>query len=134
MSLEFIKRLNPESMGIIRFIIVGGVNTLVDICVFFLLYFLFSWGVVLANVVAFLCAVTNSYFMNRYWSFTYLDRKKRTWQQFLLFLSVSISSVGFSTLVLLHGQDFAPVPVLKIATACITPFINYLGYRFLVFA
>ncbi|WP_091837278.1 GtrA family protein [Marininema halotolerans] len=52
-----------------RFAIVGGMNTLVDFLLFFLLTSV-HWHYLLAQVVAYSGGVCNSYLMNRRWTFS----------------------------------------------------------------
>lgn len=68
-----------------RFLIVGGLSTLIEIGVFNLLVFVWGWDVVAAKVVASLVALVNAYFGNREWTFRHRDRRGRV-NELLLFL------------------------------------------------
>ncbi|MFJ2550893.1 GtrA family protein [Microbacterium sp. NPDC087591] len=68
-----------------RFLIVGGLSTLIEIGVFNLLVFVWGWDVVAAKVVASLVALVNAYFGNREWTFRHRDRRGRM-NELLLFL------------------------------------------------
>lgn len=121
-------------MSVIRFVVTGGLNTVIDLAVFALLYFIFEVHLILANVLAFLVAVTNSYLMNRYWSFAHLRSNKHTLREYIEFVSASIFAVFFSTAILVFGQAYLAVGILKLLAAIVTPIVNFLLYRFLVFA
>lgn len=60
-----------------RFLIVGGLSTLIEIGVFNLLVYVWGWDVVAAKVVASLVALVNAYFGNREWTFRHRDRRGR---------------------------------------------------------
>ena len=60
------------SAQVIKFIIVGLINTAVDFSVYIVLTRLFvfwSQHLVWATVIAFLCAAVNSYLLNKRWTF-----------------------------------------------------------------
>lgn len=124
---------NHEKTSLLRFIVVGGINTLVDIGTFFILFYGFDIGLVPANIIAFMVAVSNSYALNRYWSFAHLQSNKHSVIEYLQFVFVSILTLGLSTSILVYGQNHLPVGYLKFIAAGITPIFNYLLYRFLVF-
>lgn len=92
--------------------------------------------------VAFLGAVTNSYFWNKYWSFAKKE-KTNTHSEFFLFLGVSIGgavlSIGmvhFMVNVIGAPDSLSPALWANIANIGATVLVlawNFLGYKFLVF-
>ena len=58
-----------SAVQMIKFASVGIANTLVDFSLFALLYSMFGLDKILANTIAFLAAVLNSYVLNRRWTF-----------------------------------------------------------------
>lgn len=122
-----------ERRSIVRFVIVGTINTGIDIIVFFTLHFWLAVAVAPANILAFLAAVSNSYFMNRYWSFAHRPSQKPTALEYGQFLTVSVLAVGISTALLVYGQAFLAVAYLKFIAALFTPIMNFLLYRYFVF-
>jgi putative flippase GtrA len=64
-----------ERSRFIKFAVVGAIGSLVDIGVMNLLTQLFNFQLVLAGSISFVCAVTNNFFGNRYW--TYPDSRSR---------------------------------------------------------
>ena len=57
----------------IKFILVGILNTAIDFGALNLLILLTGitggWAIVPLNTISFLCAATNSYFLNKFWTF-----------------------------------------------------------------
>jgi putative flippase GtrA len=64
-----------ERERFIKFAVVGAIGSLVDIGVMNLLTQVFHFQLVLAGSISFVCAVTNNFFGNRYW--TYPDSRSR---------------------------------------------------------
>ena len=69
----------PSLVQFIKFSLVGALNTLVDLFVYLALTRLLTWfgeNYLVANAVSFSLAVTNSFFINRKWTFRDEDKKK----------------------------------------------------------
>ena len=69
----------PSLVQFIKFSLVGALNTLVDLFVYLALTRLLAWfgeNYLVANAVSFSLAVTNSFFINRKWTFRDEDKKK----------------------------------------------------------
>ncbi|SDJ76862.1 GtrA family protein [Sediminibacillus albus] len=86
------KRLNNE---FIRFVIVGGVNTVNYYLVYLLCYNIFNWHYLVSHIIGFMISLIISFFLNVY--FTY--KVKPTISKFLQFpltqlVNMSVSS-GF---------------------------------------
>lgn len=129
-----------------RFIIVGFVNTVLDLAVLNLLIFLTHRGrngvwFTLFKSVSFLVAVANSYFINHSWTFN--GRSGRTSvSQATQFLAVSlfgalinVSSASYVATFIpaIHGLEaYWPSIAALAGTACGLAF-NFLGYKHLVF-
>jgi len=133
---------------IIRFGVVGAINTLVDLAILNLLIFITHTGqrgamFALFKTFAFVCAVVNSYFMNRSWTFKRVAGKNPMLEgsQFL-FISVlgAVVNVGSSWYVATYthpfwgiGPKWWPSLAALVGTAFSLAF-NFLGYKFWVFA
>ena len=78
---------------LIKFGLVGVLNTLVDFLVFQTLNLLLGW-VYAAQVAGFTCGVINSYFWNSSWTFK--EERTRTLREMSLFLVVNLVSLGVS--------------------------------------
>lgn len=64
-----------ERVRFIKFAVVGAIGSLIDIGVMNLLTQVFHFPLVPAGSISFVCAVTNNFFGNRYW--TYPDSRSR---------------------------------------------------------
>jgi len=133
---------------VVRFGVVGAINTVVDLAILNLLIFITHTGqrgamFALFKTVAFVCAVANSYFMNRSWTFKRVETKNPMLEssQFL-FVSLlgAVVNVGSSWYVATYTRPFSgiepkwwPSLAALVGTAVSLAF-NFLGYKFWVFA
>jgi putative flippase GtrA len=128
-----------------KFILVGFLNTAVDFGILNLLMVIFrvydGWSFSLFKAISFSCAVTNSYFLNKFWTFQKEDKAKI--QEFSKFLIISIIALLInvslsSFLVNKIGPQFNISPILwanlsALVTVGVTILINFFGYKYLVF-
>ncbi|PIR04893.1 MAG: hypothetical protein COV57_02010 [Candidatus Liptonbacteria bacterium CG11_big_fil_rev_8_21_14_0_20_35_14] len=104
-----------------KFAIVGGINTLVDFTVLYLL--IFSTGITggmgysLFKGISFLVAVGNSYLLNKSWTFR--DRSKKNSKEAIDFLFVSVIglliNVGIASLVV-NGINPLEIVIIPLAS------------------
>ena len=136
------------STQIVRFGVVGAINTVVDLAILNLLIYITHTGqrgamFALFKTVAFVCAVVNSYWMNRSWTFKRVAAKNPMLEgsQFL-FVSVlgAVVNVGSSWYVATYTHPLSgiepkwwPSLAALVGTAFSLAF-NFLGYKFWVFA
>jgi putative flippase GtrA len=96
--VNFVRRLYQAPA--LRFALVGGVNTLVDIGIFSQLLYRYHWPLLAARAAGFTVAVVNSYLMNKVWSF----RKRRTgreaWRRAGLFYLIALGGLAISSVVI----------------------------------
>lgn len=133
----------------VRFSMVGALNTGVDWGLFFLFNVLFNSVArdplvthrhlyLTANAIAFSAGILNSFLWNKHWTFS-AGRSQQTRREALVFLAVSIISLGINTgglWVLSHlltGTTLVTVAFHKLGTTVVTMTWNFLGYRFLAF-
>src|SRR5690554_5378118 len=64
-----------------KFIIVGGVNSIVYYICYLIEMHVLHWHYLLANVIAIAVSVSGSFFLNSYYTY----KVKPTWKKFLLF-------------------------------------------------
>lgn len=119
--------------SLVRFAIVGGVNTITDLVVFFAMLSLLGLVPVTANTVSFSAAVTQSYLLNKYWSFVHNETGRPSWREYGTFVTASLFALGATSAILYFGDGTLPIWQLKIIAVFVTPFINYLSYRFIIF-
>lgn len=90
-------RQHPLVRQFIKFGLVGVLNTAVDWTVFFSLTQWVAWfhaHILVANAIAFVCAFTCSYTLNRKWTFQSNDPRMK--RQLTVFLLVNLVGLGIS--------------------------------------
>ena len=123
---------------ILRFGVVGGLNTLVDYGTFNLLVVVFGLNPVAANPISVAAGITNSFIWNKRWTFASGDWH-RWYRQAAVFVIVSviglvINTGGLSLLLYLTGaESVLAVNLQKLAASVVSLTWNFIGYRFLVF-
>jgi len=119
-----------------KFAVVGVFNTIIDFVVFLLLTRLihfFGEHVLYANIISFSVAVTNSYLLNRRWTFRSKDTERV--KQYIRFFSINATGLGVNTLLLYlfvyhaHLYDV----IAKALAIGITLFWNFFLNKWLVF-
>jgi len=133
----------------IKFICVGLLNTAIDLAVLNALLFIFGSAIHAGHIgifpflksISFLAAVTNSFFLNKYFVFCKLTPFKI--KELFMFLGISTASlvinVGVSSAVFFTLPHFWAVsPSLAANIGALfgsgTVFLsNFLGYKFIVF-
>lgn len=115
-----------------RFSFVGLINTLLDFSVFSLLFYLYGVSYVIAHVVAFLIAVTNSFLLNSLWTFKNLKRDRLV-RQIAAFLAVGLVGLALTTATIYLLGQYIPVLLAKLAAVGVSMVWNYLGSWLFVF-
>ncbi len=132
-----------------KFVVVGLLNTTIDFAILNILTFLSGItqgaGVVLLNTVSFTAATTNSYFLNKRWTFRDKATDKEE-KKFFQFISISIvGAIINGTVVFLITTYAKPlfgsfgftdqlwVNIAKVFATGIALVWNFLGYKFIVF-
>lgn len=116
---------------LIRFCIVGGVNTLIDFGVFFGLHFGLGVWVMVAHVTGAVLAIINSYVLNKSWTFG--DTSPHSRSQITKFVSVSVAGLLLSSLTIFLCKMVMDTLPAKIVAVFVSLFWNYFGNRFFVF-
>lgn len=88
---------------------------------------------ILANVVAWMVAVTGSYVMNSYVTFAAESGRKLRWKAFFAFAAAGILGAIGSTTTLVVAAEFMPVVAAKILAIGIGFLINFSMSHFVVF-
>lgn len=131
-----IKGLLNKYKSFIRFAIVGVLNTLVTVIVNTLCNNVFHFKLEVSWVIAYAAGVTNSYIMNKLWTFESKGGSKaKTTMELLQFVAVNLVSLiattkGLGYFVNNLGMD---KNLAQFPTIVISQFINYFGYKFWVF-
>lgn len=145
-TARFLTKIIPVVYQLAKFVLVGGLNFLIDMGVlnFLIFYTGISAGAAQSGfkAISFSVAVLNSYFWNKFWVFE-SGKDKKTGGHFFQFIAVSL--IGF---VINLGADYLFVNMVSAwggmpdktwaqFSAMLAAFIalawNFLGYKFLVF-
>ncbi len=124
--------------SMLRFLLVGVVNTLVGAGIMFLLYNLAGCSYWLSSAANYIVGGIVSYFLNKYYTF---KNTERSWKQVLRFaLNVAVCwllAYGIAkplALRLLAGFDEKlQTNAAMLAGLCLYTALNYLGQRFFAF-
>ena len=124
--------------SLLRFLLVGVVNTLVGAGIMFLLYNLAGCSYWLSSAANYIVGGVVSYFLNKYYTF---KNTERSWKQVLRFaLNVAVCwllAYGIAkplALRLLAGFDEKlQTNAAMLAGLCLYTALNYLGQRFFAF-
>ncbi len=114
----------PTLPRALRYALVGGLNTAVDLLVFSSLVFAVAWGPAASNVVSYATGVLTSFFHNRAWTFS--DRGTSKWlPQFAAFLVLNVGLMLLSTLLVLLLASVVPPLAAKAASLAVTFVLGY---------
>lgn len=126
-----------------RFLVVGGLSTLIEIGVFNLLVYVWGWDVVAAKIVASLVALVNAYIGNREWTFRHRDRRSRTSELVLFVLTNAVCTaigaglvwVGVEMTASMLGRAPGAVAVnaVNLVSIVIVVAMRFVLYHFIVF-
>ena len=135
--MEYINSLidNKKIKPIIRFVCVGGLNTIVDFGVFTLINSLFGVNYVVSQILSYSSGTINSYFLNKFWTFEGAITSKKTTKEIVQFVVVNSASLGVSLIgmsILLNDSSMNSF-FAKIISMVLAQVVNFLGYRFWVF-
>jgi len=132
----FSKLFNLPSFGqFIRFSVVGLINTLIDFLVYFGLTRAISWFgeyYLAANALSFVAASTNSFFLNKNWTF---GNQKKDRGQYFKFIAVVAFTLLLSEVVLFFLVNRLGIYDLfaKILVLIVSVVSNFFLSKFMVF-
>jgi putative flippase GtrA len=118
---------------IARFALVGVANTAVDIGLFALLFYVGGAPLLWANSLSYLAAGTNSFFLNKYWTFGETRHKGRMQCQIVLFFVLGIVGLALSNAVVWGLASMMPEFIGKILTVGVLFLWNFAVSRLIVF-
>lgn len=134
--IKFIKHVwnerRDEILRIIKFSIVGIINTLVFASIFFAMYRIAELHYMIATTAAYALATVNSFFINRAWTFDSRDNSRK---KFVKFVLINVLSAGINSLMMYLLVDKARfnVMVAQAVTILVTMCVNYIGNRLWTF-
>ena len=134
---DFLRRDRMAGQAV-RFVIVGVVNTAVDLVAFYFLGLIPGMPEVAAKAISYILGICNSFIWNKYWTFG-AGRSARGKQEFTVFFAVNIpplavNVVVFTLLGLWLGEGSFLVRMAKaFAAAVVSVAWNFFGSRYLAF-
>lgn len=128
-----VRRFAANYQRMIRFAIVGAINTAIDFSIFTVLYYRLAVWVVPANICSYGVAVTNSYLMHRYWTFADRGERRPSARQFLVFLSFNLVGLSISTVTVWLLTAVMPALLAKTCAIFATFVWNYWSSRTFVY-
>lgn len=143
----YVNRIIRVALQGARFLLVGGLNTFIDLTVLNILIALSKesagvWFTVF-KAMSFLTAVVNSYLWNKYWTFEEQQTQKKNGRELAEFLLVSGIGFGLNVLIAsfvvnIIGPQFgisqtAWGSVGALAGTIVVLTWNFVGYKFVVF-
>jgi putative flippase GtrA len=112
---------------------IGVVNAAVDLGVFLLSLKYVTASLVVANVLAWMVAVSFSYVMNSFITFAAESGRVLRWRDYFTFAASGILGVITNTAVLLIAAEFVPVVLAKIIAIGGGFVVNFTMSHFVVF-
>lgn len=124
--------MNKGWVEIIKFLLVGTLNTVIDMVVFAVLV-MFGVPIIPAQFMSYGCGIGNSYILNRYWTFR--QKGKQTIKQPIKFIFVNFVTLGVVSLILngMYDHLHQSLIVSKGTATLVGIFINFTGSRYWVF-
>lgn len=128
----------------VKFVLVGGLNTLIDLGVLNLLIFTTGiangFGYSAFKGISFIVAVINSYFLNKFWTFKSAGKSGKEFSQFFMVSLIGFGvNIGVASLVVnIIGVQFGITPKIwanvgALAATFAAMAWNFIGYKFFVF-
>lgn len=129
---ELVKRLLLKFKRLIKYGIVGVINTLVDYAVFTLVYQLAKVSPDVSQIVGFMCGSVCGYVLNS--SFTFREGRGRTKGQFWQYVGVDIALALFSGgMMRLASAAGINAYLTKLVLTAAIMLLHYIIYKYIVF-
>ena len=122
----------------LRFLLVGGINTVLCSGLQFVLYNFFSWDYWPATAANYIVGSTVSYFLNKHYTFKASDKKPLTALWFVLeiaacyLIAYGVAKPLMAAILAGYGMDSKENVAMLVGMAIFSG-LNYLGQRFIVF-
>lgn len=116
----------------VRFGLVGVLNTAIDLGSFSLLYRLAGLEPLLANGIAFLIAVSNSYWLNRRWTFRQ-QHEVRGFAAYSRYVLLNIGGLIIGTLAIVLLSRFMIPELAKVIASLLTLIWNFASSKYFIF-
>lgn len=117
---------------IARFLIVGGVSTLLNYATFLLLYW-FGVDYLVASATGFLSGVGLGYVLNKNWTYSVTEASTPSLVGRYLFVYLLSLVAGLGLIYILVDVGGLSPLISNVASICLTTCFNFIGTRFFVF-
>jgi putative flippase GtrA len=121
------------SLKALSFAFVGVFNTAIDFSIFWTTAEILRWPLVLANVLAWLVAVTFSYAMNSFTTFGPESGRVLRWRDYLTFAGSGIAGMVSSTATVFALSYVMPLLFAKVVSIVVSFVVNFSLSHFVVF-
>lgn len=131
-KLNYSEKHREEIRRMIRFGIVGVLNTGIFFVFFFLFLNILSINYLVATTLSYFIAIVNSFILNRNWTFASRGKFRK---KFVKFVIVNIVAIIVNSLMMFLLVDLGGIHpwVAQVMTICVTMCVNYAGNRFWTF-
>jgi putative flippase GtrA len=126
-------RRRAVSLKALSFATVGMINTAVDATIFFLLLGFVTSSLVVANVTAWLIAVTGSYVMNSFTTFSAETGGRLRLKDYAGFVGSGLVAVSATTATVVLAANYMPVWAAKGVAILVSFVVNFSITHFVVF-
>ncbi len=125
--------MGRNSARIIRFGLVGVLNTSIDFALFALLFYVAEWPLLAANAAAYSVAVVNSYVLNKVWTFGDASRGRTAMLRGVLFVVLNLVGLALASAVVWTLAHFLHPLVAKAGSIAVSFVWNYWSNRRFVY-
>ena len=131
--LALAPRKGSVKLKAISFGLVGAVNTLVDLGIFWIALMVLGLSPLFANVLAWFVAVSGSYIMNCFTTFAAESGRKVTLRTYAGFVASGLAGLVIGTTALLVAAMFLHILAAKLIAVAVSFALNFLLSHFVVF-
>lgn len=132
--MELPERFKKEDLiRFLKFSVTGGMNTLIDVGIYYLLAVIVGLNVYFAHTCSYVCGMLNSYLINRRWTFNTKSRFFSLEMAKFVIVNVAVWALGLLLINILMTQfGFGELPA-KIGATGVTMIVNFVLNRLWVF-
>lgn len=115
MAFPNLGRYRATAVQASRFATVGAINTLLDLALFSMFFYVLDWHLLAANAASFTVSAINSYFLNKIWTFADQSRGRQAVRQGVVFLCVATGGLAIGSLIIWLAAMVMPPILAKLS-------------------
>jgi len=115
---------------VLRFGVVGVLNTALDFAVFLLLTKKIGMHPAIANVISYCVGLTNSFICNKLWTFGAVAQRTHVGKQFAVFAALNLAGLAISTTIVAALQFIGPATAKLISIPFVFAWNYWTSRRF----